>query len=71
MFYSSAEELLVQIFEKFDDDIVNALDIVFDQIDAVFRTVSGSVDGMLGGVWGTGVIKVRMPENFPICIQGV
>jgi len=54
---TSKDELLMQILEKFHDDIVNALIIVFDQIDAVFHSVAGSVDGMLGNMWGTGVIK--------------
>merc|ERR1711988_1469290 len=51
------EAFLEHVIEKLHDDIVKALDVVFDQIDIVFHSVADYVDELLEDVWGKELIR--------------
>jgi len=51
------EAFLEHVIEKLHDDIVKALDVVFDQIDIVFHSVADYVDETLEDVWGKELIR--------------
>ena len=54
------------ILEKLHDDIVKALDFVFDQIDVAFHSVIEYVDEMLEDVWGKYLIRVSFTLNTTV-----
>jgi len=45
------------MYKRLHDEIIALLDMVFEQIDAVFHKVADYVDEMIGDVWGSELIK--------------
>lgn len=51
------EAILDVIYQKLHDEILNLLDVVFDEIDAVFHSVADFVDDNISGVWGEAIVR--------------
>lgn len=52
-----SEAILDVIYQKLHDEIMNLLDVVFDEIDAVFYQVADFVDDTVSGVWGEATVR--------------